>query len=164
MEMNLTPAQRVEVFMQIRTKRGWRSSYADMRRAVYAALQTRKEGMNVAPSTDYSGTCDQSVEQSSGNSYAAYPYGQSSPNGNECGGDPDDIVLLYNTPNAPNTNANNVRWYSTLWWVRWAVNNCYSSGLAAHGLCSTGTRVCIGSCAQALLPDADLNYIYLWQQ
>lgn len=35
-------------------------------------------------------------------------------------------------------------------------------GVSANGLCTTGTRACIGSCAKRL--GSDLNYLYLWHQ
>ena len=158
-KMDLTIAQRVEVFREIAAKRGWKATDTQLEQAITAALQPRGDSGIIQPL--YSGACSQGIEQANGSSYAAFPYGQTTPNGSECGGDPDDTVLLYNTPNAPNTNADNVRWYSTLWWVRWTLSGCYSS-LAANGLCSIGTRVCIGSCGQVL--GSDLNYVYLWQQ
>lgn len=49
LKMNLTPSQRVEVFRQIRTKRGWGSSDVDMEHAVYTACSmSKKDGMDTA--------------------------------------------------------------------------------------------------------------------
>lgn len=107
------------------------------------------------------GECSQNVESESGSTGSVYPY-QTTPNGNECGGDEDDIVLAYNTYWGPSTNPDNAKWWSNLWWVRWIVGSCYPSGLSANGLCTTNTRVCIGSCARWL--GGDLNLLYLWHK
>lgn len=106
--------------------------------------------------------CSQFVEKENGSTGSAYPYRQTTPNGNECGGDPDDIVLEYYISWGPSTNPDNARWWSGLWWVRWVVGGCYSNGLSANGLCTTNARVCIGSCAKWL--GNDLNYLYLWHR
>lgn len=163
-EMNLTSGQVFKVFKQISTKRGWKFSDAELERLINVALTSDSKKSDGVIQPLYSGTCSQKLEEANGSNYATFPYGQTSPNGNECGDDPDDIVLLYNTPNAPNTNADNVRWYSVVWWVRWVISGCYSysGGLSANGLCSNQTRVCIGSCGQAL--GSDLSYLYIWQQ
>ena len=161
-KMNLTLDQVVEVFKQIGTKRGWNFSDTDLKRILAVALKSKPNSSSDVFQPLYSGACSQLVEQANGSNYSAYPTGRTTPIGNECGGDPDDIILLYNTPNAPNTNADNVRWYSVLWWVRWVISGCYSSGLSANSLCTTQTRVCMGSCGQTL--GSDLNYLYLWQQ
>ncbi len=159
-DLNLTLTQKVKVFKHIRTKRGWTMTDSDLEQGLSSPRLESKKPDPIQPA--YSGSCGQKIEQESGSSFAAYPVGQTSPNSGECGTDSDDIVLLYNTPNAPNTNADNVRWYSTLWWVRSWLGSCYSSGLGANGLCSTTTRVCMGSCGKAL--GSDLNYVYLWQK
>lgn len=151
---NLSENDILEVFKGIRNKRGWKVDDKKL-------ASTLKQKNNLKTPVILLGSCSQSVEQASGDRDAVYPYRQTTPIGNECGGDPDDIVLEYYTWWGPSTNPDNVRWYSLLWWVRWTVGTCYPGGLSANGLCTTNTRVCIGSCAKWL--GGDLNYLYLWR-
>lgn len=163
-KLNLTSEEVLEVFKHIRDKRGW--TIPD--EGLESALRLYKFGESIPEppasgsiSPQASGPCNYFLGLENGSTYASYPLYQTSPNSGECGPDSDDVVLVYNTPKWPNTNSYNVRVYSSLWWVRSAISGCYG-GVSANSLCTSTTRVCIGSCARWL--GSDLNYLYLWHK
>lgn len=161
LKMRLSFMDTLKVFKKIRDKRGWTVGNDGLE----VALRKNEKRLNSpvldSPSVMVSGPCNDFLELENGSTYTAYPVYRISPNPGECGPDSDDIILVYNTPKWPNTNSSSVRVWSLLWWVRWAISGCYG-GVSANSLCTTGTRVCIGSCANWL--GNDLNYLYLWHK
>ena len=153
--LKLDAAERLEVFKRIRDKRGWMMSDKQLKEVVESQLDSGR--------TVYAtGSCNQFIEMENGSTYATYPVSRTNPNPGECGTDKDDIVLVYSTPRWPSTNADNLRNWSNLWWVRQVLSRCYGGKIAANGLCTSTTRACVGSCAKWL--GNDLNYVYIWQR
>lgn len=165
LEMNLTEEQQLEVFKRIRDKRGWGMNDEDLsstlRQRADDNMSVRDSGIAAA-----SGDPNQFIEMESGNQYSAYPLYRRSAIGTECGTDrwwDPDVVQFYNTPKWPNTNADMVRNWSTLWWVRWVLSRCYTGGrVAGAGMNTNTTKICIGVCGRTL--GSDLNYLYLWHK
>ena len=106
------------------------------------------------------GPSNQKVEFRYGTTDRVYPT-ITTPNGNECGTDRDDIVLQYNTWWGPSVDPDKVRWCSNSYSVNMIVRGWYLTGLSANGLSSTTTRVCMGSVGQDLGLD-NLKTLYLW--
>lgn len=159
-ELNLSEKEVVEVFKNIRNQRNWKMDDEYLTVVIKEALNQRKNEKDAF--TALSGACSQRVEKENGSRGYVYPYRRVSPSGNECGGDSDDFVLEYNTYWGPSTNSDNAKWWSNYWYIRFIVGSCYSSGLSASGLCTTNTRVCMGSCASYL--GNDIMWIYLWHK
>lgn len=166
LEMGFDKAQTLEVFKHIRDKRGWTLSDEELKEALtdYPSNARTSESPNFASvgaaSATVGGSCAQPVELEKGENYAAYPVGHTSPNGGECGGDDDDIIMLYNTPNLGRGDADNIRVWSYLWTVRTVVRRAYRGRVGANSLCERTTRVCMGSAGQKL--GRDLDTLYLW--
>jgi len=186
-EMDLTPDQRLDVFKEIKRQRGWTVSDENLRAALtesehernakrpgkqmeqLASTMPRPELASPTPNTV--GYCNIKIPLEEGYSYAQYPIGFTRPNAGECmppGGHDwfvQDIIAGYNTPNYPRTNTANIRVWSPYWWVRDGLRaaRILSSPLAANGLCTPITRVCLGAAAQGFI-GADLKYVYLWQK
>lgn len=114
------------------------------------------------------GAGDQFVEMEYGTTDISYPlYYEKARNG-ECGGGLMDVlfpdyVLVYNTPDRGLGNPDNIKFWSDFSHVRWVMNNRYSGKLAAKGLKTGATRVCIGF-AGRYLSVYDFRYIYLWRR
>lgn len=159
-ELNLSEKDVVEVFKNIRDQRNWKMDDKYLTFVIREALNQRKNEKDAL--AILSGECSQRVEKESGSTGSVYPYRRVSPIGNECGGDPDDFVLEYNTYWGPSTNPDNAKWWSNYWYIRFVVGACYPSGLSASGLCTTNTRVCMGSCASYL--GNDVMWVYLWHK
>jgi hypothetical protein len=166
----LTDEQVTEVFRHIGLKRQWTISEE-------ALVEIGRNRGHIAPNTSSdlslatTGACIQDVELQNGSNNFVYPIGVFRPRAGEaCGsGSGDrllfDRVLEYRPRNAP-ANANNVKWWSNSWFVRWVLNNPPPTGfrgrLTASGLCSNRIRVCIGFRALTQLGPWDLQTIYLW--
>lgn len=166
LEMKFGKAQALEVFKRIRDKRGWTLSDDELKEAIdyYMSDTSSRASANFSPANTsvaaVGGSCDQWVELENGENYAAYPVQQISPNPGECGTDNDDIILLYNTPNAGRGNPDNIRAWSYLWTVRAVIKSAYRGRVGANGLCTHTTRVCMGTAGRKL--GRDLNTLYLW--
>lgn len=106
------------------------------------------------------GPSSQKVEFQYGTTEKVYPT-ITTPNGNECGPDTDDIILQYNTYWGPRVDPDNVRWCSNSYWINLYVPVWYWTGLSSNGLSSTTTRVCMGSAGQKAGLD-NLKTLYLW--
>lgn len=117
-------------------------------------------GITAVQTAMAAGESNQKVEYADGTKERVYPI-ITTPYGNECGSDKDDIILQYNTWWGPKVSPDNVKWSSDLWWVRTVIRVGYPDGLSANGLKTTTTRVCMGSKGQ-VLPRGDLGLIYLW--
>jgi len=158
--LNLSEKEVVEVFKGIRDQRGWKMDDKQLAGVISEVLKQKdnSEDKFVASTR---GDCNQLVEKKDGSTGTTYPYDRVSPIGNECGGDPDDCVLKYYTSWGPSTNPDNVKWWCDYWYIRWVVG-LHLDGLSASGLCTTQTRVCIGS--RASWAGNDLMWVYLWHE
>lgn len=114
------------------------------------------------------GSSNQFVEMEYGTTDIAYPAAYQKARSGECGGGWKDIffpdyVLIYNTPARGKGNPDNIKFWSNLSHVRWAMNTAYGGRLSATGLRTGTTRVCIGSAGRHLSLN-DFHYIYLWRK
>lgn len=156
-EANFSENETLEIFKEIRTLRGWKLSDQDLTDSLETNTVPEETNCGEEPAA---ASCSQFVELQNGSSYSSYPVSQVTPNSGECGSDSDDIILIYNTPKWSSTNPDRVRVWSNLWWVRTVISSY--GGVAANSLCTSRTRVCMGSRGRAL--GNDLNYLYLWHR
>lgn len=110
----------------------------------------------------------QPVEMEHGTTDISYPAYYEKARKGECGGGLRDIffpdyVLVYNTPGRGTGSPDNIKFWSNLSHVRWAMNVAYGGKLAASGLRTSTTRVCMGSAGRHLSL-YDFRYIYLWRR
>jgi len=118
-----------------------------------------------------SGSGNQPVEMEYGTTDMAYPVRIDNPNGKECGGGIKDKflpdkVLVYNTPAGGKGHPDNIKFWSTSERVRKVLAAAYGGRLAAAGLTTVTTRVCVGAAARSsrLFAVDDYRYIYLWRR
>lgn len=171
--LKLTDQQIVDVFTEIKKKRGWEIDDVTLGEGVLDYLNPLEKNESIdnpekRMMLKSGGDCNQTVEMKSGDKNSVYPTGTGKPRGNECGGDSDDIVIEYDTKlawrNKPDPDK--VKWWSNLWWVRAVLAAPrpvgYSGNLAGKGLCSNEVRLCLGSRGQIFTYGKDLYLIYLW--
>ena len=115
-------------------------------------------------SVNAQGSGDQLVEREKGNTNMAFPVSITKPrDARECGGGwkdrlLPDRILIFNTPNAGRGNPDEIRWWSNMPNVVVAMGG----SLAASGLTTPTTRVCIG--IKSHLSGKDYQYLYLWRK
>ena len=113
------------------------------------------------------GSGNQMVEEEKGETDVAYPVSIEQPrDAKECAKDEKDekkdkkypdVVLVFNTPSRGKGSPNDIRWWSKVATVRVALGS-----LAASGLTSPTTRVCVGYRGSYI--GRDYQYIYLWRK
>ena len=122
----------------------------------------------VASVNAQNGASNQTVEMEYGTTDISYALRDEKPIGKECGGGLKDLffpdrVLVFNTPARGTGNPDNIRFWSTLAHVRVAMSVAYKGKLAAAGLSTKTTRVCVGSWGRHFSLN-DYKYIYLWRR
>lgn len=113
------------------------------------------------------GSGNQPIEREKGETDRVFPIAIEKPrDANECGGGKiaktidkvlPDVVLVYRTPSGGSGSPNDIRWWSTSPPLTWTMGS-----LAASGLTSPTTRVCVG--ARRHLTSKDYRCIYLWRK
>ena len=110
------------------------------------------------------GSGNQDIEKEEGRTDMAFPVAIEKPRDEkECGGGRldrafPDRVVVYNTPTSGRGSPNDIKWWSTLPHVRAVMGY----NLAASGLTTPTTRVCIGFRRHFSLND--VRYLYLWRK
>ena len=105
--MNLSSDEILEVFKHIRDRRGWTMDDQELE-ASLGQYRLRGSQPDIVEMS-VTGGCDHFIPLQSGTRYAAYPVYRTPARRGECGPDTNELILVYNTPNWPNTNTANIR-------------------------------------------------------